>query len=95
MLNLSRTSIRMSGFRSLLGASALPQFNFATGPQKDVKAEPRFLEQVEMFFNRAAAKTNIPADYLEMIRTCDNVIRFTIPLRRDNGKIEMINCYRA
>ena len=30
-----------------------------------------------------------------MIRTCDNVIRFTIPVRRDNGKIEMINCYRA
>ena len=48
-----------------------------------------------MFFNRAASKTGIPEDYLEMIRTCDNVIRFAIPIRRDNGKIETINCYRA
>jgi glutamate dehydrogenase (NAD(P)+) len=48
-----------------------------------------------MFFNRAASKTGIPDDYLEMIRTCDNVIRFSIPIRRDNGKLEMLNCYRA
>jgi len=79
----------------MMGASSLPQFQFATGPVTDTAKEPRFLEQVQMFFNRAASKTGIPDDYLEMIRTCDNVIRFSIPLKRDNGKIEMINCYRA
>ena len=26
---------------------------------------------------------------------CDTVIRFTIPIRRDNGTIQVINCYRA
>ena len=52
---------------------------------KDDTKEPRFLEQVELFFNRAAAKTGISKDYLELIRTCDNIIRFSIPIRRDNG----------
>jgi glutamate dehydrogenase (NAD(P)+) len=39
---------------------------------KDETKEPRFLEQVELFFNRAASKTGISKDYLELIRTCDN-----------------------
>lgn len=30
-----------------------------------------------------------------MIRTCDNIIRFSIPIRRDSGVIETITCYRA
>jgi len=61
----------------------------------DQTKEPRFLEQVELFFNRAASKTGISKDYLELIRTCDNIIRFSIPIRRDNGQIENIICYRA
>lgn len=61
----------------------------------DDTKEPRFLEQVELFFNRAASKTGISKDYLELIRTCDNIIRFSIPIRRDNGQIESITCYRA
>jgi glutamate dehydrogenase (NAD(P)+) len=65
------------------------------GVVQDPKKEPRFLEQVELFFNRAASKTGISPDYLELIRTCDNVIRFSIPIKRDNGKIENILCYRA
>jgi glutamate dehydrogenase (NAD(P)+) len=62
---------------------------------RDDTKEPRFLEQVEMFFNRAAAKTGISQDYLELIKSCDTVIRFSIPLVRDNGKIETLTCYRA
>jgi hypothetical protein len=58
-------------------------------------AEPRFLEQVKMFFNRAASKTGIPQDYLDLIMACDTVIRFSIPIRRDNGTIQNIICYRA
>ena len=48
-----------------------------------------------MFFNRAASKTGISEDYLEMIKNCDTVVRFSIPLVRDNGKVEMMTCYRA
>jgi hypothetical protein len=49
---------------------------------------------VKLFFDRAAAKTGIPEEYLKLIQACDTVIRFNIPLRRDNGTIETITCYR-
>ena len=58
-------------------------------------AEPRFLENVEKFFNRAASKTGISQDYLDVIKVCDNVIRYAIPIRRDNGTMENVICYRA
>ncbi len=64
------------------------------GPQLDQNEEPRFLEQVKLFFDRAATKTGIPEEYLKLIQACDTVIRFNIPLRRDNGTIETITCYR-
>ena len=57
--------------------------------------EPRFLEQVEAFFDRAAQRTEVTSDYLTYIKACDNIIRFTIPLKRDNGNLELITCYRA
>jgi glutamate dehydrogenase (NAD(P)+) len=58
------------------------------GARLDKNGEPRFLEQVELFFNRAASRTNVPKDYLDMIKICDNVIRFAIPIKRDNGQME-------
>ena len=64
------------------------------GPKLDQFQEPRFLEQVKLFFDRAAAKTDVPNEYLSLIKACNTVIRFNIPLRRDNGTIETITCYR-
>ena len=64
------------------------------GPKLDEFNEPRFLEQVKLFFDRAASKTSIPEEYLDLIKACNTVIRFNIPLKRDNGKIETITCYR-
>ena len=57
--------------------------------------EPRFLEQTEAYFDRAASKTGISEDYLKMVKVCDNILRFVIPLKRDNGTLELITCYRA
>jgi glutamate dehydrogenase (NAD(P)+) len=82
-------------FYSLIGVRNFAAAPLKTGVEKDLTKEPRFLEQVELFFNRAASKTGISKDYLELIRTCDNIIRFSIPIRRDNGSIENIICYRA
>lgn len=73
---------------SALGMRSFASGQKVTGPVMDPTKEPRFLEQVELFFNRAAAKTDVPKDYLEMIKICDNVIRFAIPIKRDNGKME-------
>lgn len=66
----------------------------ATGPRLDANGEPRFLEQVKLFYNSAASKTGIPQEYLNLIQACNTVIRFNIPLRRDDGRLETVTCYR-
>ena len=73
-------------------ASAVDPKNF--GPKLDEFQEPRFLEQVKLFFDRAASKTDVPQEYLNLIKACNTVIRFNIPLRRDNGTVETVTCYR-
>jgi len=65
------------------------------GPGKlDENNEPRFLEQVKLFYNSASEKTGIPQEYLDMIAACQSVVRFNIPLRRDNGTLQTVTCYR-
>ena len=71
-------------------ATAQPKF----GPKLDEHGEPRFLEQVKLFFNEAAGKTGIDEQYLNLIKACQTVVRFNIPLRRDDGTLEQITCYR-
>ena len=66
----------------------------ATGPRLDEHGEPRFLEQVKLHFNNAASKTGIDAQYLNLIQSCQAVGRFNIPLRRDDGTLQTVTCYR-
>ncbi len=60
----------------------------------DAMGEPRFLENVQMFLQRAGEKTSIPDDMFKYIQACKSVIRFNIPLRMDDGTIKTIPCYR-
>lgn len=60
----------------------------------DANGEPRFLENVKMFLQRAADKTTIPADMYEYIEKCNSVVRFNIPLKKDDGTLVTIPCYR-
>ena len=48
-----------------------------------------------MFTNEAASKVDIQPDLLNYLMTCDHALRFQIPVRRDNGLIETLTCYRA
>lgn len=73
------------------GAAAAPT---KFGPKLDAHGEPRFLEQVKLFYNEAAEKTGISAEKLNLIKSCQNLVRFNIPLRRDDGTLETITCYR-
>lgn len=57
--------------------------------------EPRFLENVKLFLERAAKKTDIPDDMYNVIESCASVVRFNIPVRMDNGKMQTFPCYRA
>ena len=64
-------------------------------PGLDEHGEPRFLENVKMFLERAAQKTSIPDDVYEIIESCASVIRFNVPLVMDNGELRTVTCYRA
>ena len=80
------------GMRTVASAKSLDPSTY--GPQTDEHGEPRFLEQVELFFKRAAKLTDVPADILEVIKQCNSVIRFHIPLKMDDGTIKNVTCYR-
>ena len=64
------------------------------GPKLDENNEPRFLENVKLYFDRAAKLTQVPDHYLRLIKACNTVVRFNIPLVKDNGDIDTITCYR-
>ena len=40
------------------------------GPKMDGNQEPRFLEQVKLFYNEAANMTGIDEQYLNLIKAC-------------------------
>ena len=54
-----------------------------------------FFEQVNINFDRAAALTNHPPGLLEQIKAINSVIHFTFPLKRDDGRIEVVHAWRA
>jgi len=65
------------------------------GPVKTVGKEPRFLEMIKIFFDRAARFTNIDPGMLDYMRGCNAVYRVTFPFRRNDGTVEVIMGYRA
>lgn len=54
-----------------------------------------FFAQVNGYFDKAAAHTRHPAGLLQQIKACNNVVRVTFPLKRDDGSIEVIDGWRA
>jgi glutamate dehydrogenase (NAD(P)+) len=45
--------------------------------------------------DQAAKHADVPPDLLKYLMACDHVLRFQIPVLRDNGLIETLTCYRA
>ncbi|MEM7453521.1 MAG: Glu/Leu/Phe/Val dehydrogenase [Planctomycetota bacterium] len=54
-----------------------------------------FAQQVNRNFDRAAAITEHDPSLLRQIRDCNFVCRFSFPVQRDNGKIEVVRAWRA
>ena len=92
-MNRSKLSLLISTNQSFLGILPTTQFRSFSAPAH--AGEPRFLDQVQMFLARAAEQVDIDPDYYKLIESCSSVIRFNIPLRRDDGTVETIACYRA
>eukprot|EP01022_Parablepharisma_sp_SALTPOND_P015494 TRINITY_DN2196_c0_g1_i1.p2 TRINITY_DN2196_c0_g1~~TRINITY_DN2196_c0_g1_i1.p2 ORF type:complete len:526 (-),score=78.85 TRINITY_DN2196_c0_g1_i1:928-2505(-) len=63
--------------------------------ESKLQEEPDFLQQVQLYFDEATKHLTIRKDILELIKRCQTVVSFTIPLKRDNGKIELIHAHRA
>lgn len=66
-----------------------------TGPVLDSDEEPRFLEMIKLFFDRASRYTNLDPGLLQLLRGCSAVYRVTFPFRREDGTVESIMGYRA
>lgn len=57
--------------------------------------ESNFLQQVQLYFDEATKYVNVRKDVLELIKRCQTLVSFNIPLKRDNGSIELIEAHRA
>jgi glutamate dehydrogenase (NAD(P)+) len=58
--------------------------------------EPRSLEEnVELYFERAAAFTKHPRSTLDLIRACNGVHAFHFPVRHPDGRIQLLRGWRA
>ena len=58
-------------------------------------APANFFDEVNQYFDQAAAFTDYPAGLLEQIRGCNSVYRFDFPLRRAGGAIEVVRAWRV
>ncbi len=56
---------------------------------------PRFFEQVNRYFDRAAGLLSVPPGILDQVRACNAVYHLSFPLRRDDGSVEVIHGWRA
>ncbi len=54
-----------------------------------------FFENVNKSFSKAASFTKWEPGLLEQIKACNSVYQMRFPIRRDNGKIEVIEAYRV
>src|SRR5512139_2992389 len=54
-----------------------------------------FLEQVDRIFDEAAKHTSHDPTLLRQIKACNAVIKFSYPIRRDDGTLEVIEAWRA
>lgn len=58
-------------------------------------SQRKFFEQVNRHFDKAAAWTGLDDGLLRQIRSCNNVLHTSFPLKRDDGTIETIDAWRA
>jgi glutamate dehydrogenase (NAD(P)+) len=54
-----------------------------------------FFEEVNQYFDQAARFTDYPSGLLSQIRGCNSVYRFDFPLRRQDGRIDVIRAWRV
>lgn len=84
--------------RKNLIVKPIPFYKFTTTQtvsEEILKQEPDFLKMVEMYYDKAAYHVDVPETYLKLIKHTKAAIRFSFPLVRDDGTIQMIEGFRA
>ena len=102
MLNFRRfkltSSFKNMGQTAVRPFAAMPSWIGDPTKHQDIThygEEPRFLEQVHQYLDKAADYTNLNNQILAFVKKCNTIVRFKIPIKRQNGKIETVTCYRA
>lgn len=54
-----------------------------------------FFEQVNEYFDKAAALTDHPAGLLNQIKQCNSVYQVSFPIERDDGSVQVLKGWRA
>lgn len=70
------------------------QRKFGPLPRND-NVEPRFLEMIKFYYDRAGEYAQVDRGQLELIKGCNAVYRVTFPFRKKDGTIKMLTGYRA
>ena len=70
----------------------VPFARFSNAHEDD---EGSFLQNAEKFFAIAASHTNIPADYITLLKNPNATLKMNIPLLRDDGTFTTIEAYRC
>lgn len=93
---------RYNNIKSIFGKSShnnlfknIPKFKFSDKEDEGLKNEPKFLEMVKLYFDKASQFLDIPHYYIDVIKNAKAVIRFNFPLVKDDGSIEIITAFRA
>ncbi len=59
------------------------------------QGELSLVQNVNAFFKKATEKSSINGKLLELIQMPEKILKTRLPLKRDNGKIEVLNAYRC
>lgn len=57
--------------------------------------QPHFFDNVNSYFSKAAALTDHPEGLLQQINLCNSVYAFQFPLKKPDGKYEVIQAWRV
>jgi glutamate dehydrogenase (NAD(P)+) len=60
-----------------------------------MRAQAGFFDQVNQYFDEAARFADYPSGLLDQIRACNSIYRMHFPLRRNDGRIEVIRAWRV
>ncbi|HKL18629.1 MAG TPA: Glu/Leu/Phe/Val dehydrogenase dimerization domain-containing protein, partial [Halalkalibaculum sp.] len=55
----------------------------------------KFFDQVNKAFDKAARYSRFDTGLLNQIKICNSVYRFSFPLKKDNGDIEVLDGWRV